>query len=91
MEFALWQHCNDVEGRMHNKKVLFSLLVYSYNLLYFTDNITDFIHYLFSQFLGNIRDAFEKNANLTNLLLDDFFTNAIHKAQVLLFCFEEYL
>ncbi|XP_002161527.2 6-phosphogluconate dehydrogenase, decarboxylating isoform X1 [Hydra vulgaris] len=35
-----------------------------------------------SQFLGNICDAFEKNPNLTNLLLDDFFKAAIHKAQL---------
>nr|XP_054768293.1 6-phosphogluconate dehydrogenase, decarboxylating-like [Lytechinus pictus] len=34
-----------------------------------------------SAFLGNIKAAFEKNPNLTNLLLDDFFKNAIHKCQ----------
>jgi len=30
-----------------------------------------------SRFLGNIRDAFERNAKLENLLLDDFFIEAI--------------
>jgi len=34
-----------------------------------------------SVFLGNIKDAFTKNPDLTNLLLDDFFHNAIDKAQ----------
>ncbi len=34
-----------------------------------------------SAFLGNIRDAFEKNPNLTNLLLDPFFETAVERAQ----------
>ncbi len=34
-----------------------------------------------SVFLGNIKDAFVKNPNLENLLLDEFFTKAIHNAQ----------
>lgn len=34
-----------------------------------------------SAFLGNIRDAFEKNAGLTNLLLDPFFESAVENAQ----------
>jgi 6-phosphogluconate dehydrogenase len=34
-----------------------------------------------SVFLGNIKEAFDKNPNLTNLLLDDFFKNAIHRSQ----------
>jgi 6-phosphogluconate dehydrogenase len=34
-----------------------------------------------SAFLGNIKDAFDKNAGLENLLLDDFFRSAIHSAQ----------
>jgi 6-phosphogluconate dehydrogenase len=34
-----------------------------------------------SVFLGNIRDAFEKNPDLTNLLLDPFFEAAIKNAQ----------
>jgi len=33
-----------------------------------------------SAFLGNIKAAFEKNENLTNLLLDDFFKEAIQNA-----------
>merc|ERR1712166_1242128 len=31
-----------------------------------------------SRFLGNIKEAFEKDPNLNSLLLDDFFKNAIH-------------
>lgn len=34
-----------------------------------------------SAFLANIRDAFEKDANLTNLLLDPFFETAVETAQ----------
>jgi 6-phosphogluconate dehydrogenase len=34
-----------------------------------------------SVFLGNIKEAFDKNADLENLLLDDFFKDAIHTAQ----------
>jgi 6-phosphogluconate dehydrogenase len=34
-----------------------------------------------SRFLGNIRDAFENNPELDNLLLDDFFREAVRKAQ----------
>ena len=34
-----------------------------------------------SVFLGNIKEAYEKNPNLENLLMDDFFNAAIHKCQ----------
>ncbi len=34
-----------------------------------------------SRFLGKIKEAFDKNPNLTNLLLDDFFTETINKYQ----------
>jgi 6-phosphogluconate dehydrogenase len=34
-----------------------------------------------SRFLGNIRDAFEKDPALTNLLLDSFFEEAVREAQ----------
>ena len=34
-----------------------------------------------SVFLNNIRDAFEKDAELTNLLLDQFFQDAVENAQ----------
>jgi 6-phosphogluconate dehydrogenase len=34
-----------------------------------------------SRFLGNIKQAFDKNPELTNLLLDGFFTGEIAKAQ----------
>ena len=41
-----------------------------------------------SRFLGNIKAAFDKNPALDNLLLDDFFRDAIHASQV---CFRPYL
>uniref|UniRef100_A0A9J2P7I2 6-phosphogluconate dehydrogenase, decarboxylating n=1 Tax=Ascaris lumbricoides TaxID=6252 RepID=A0A9J2P7I2_ASCLU len=34
-----------------------------------------------SRFLGDIKRAFDENPKLTNLLLDKFFTNAIHQCQ----------
>ena len=34
-----------------------------------------------SRFLGNIRDAFEKNPDLTNILIDGFFEAAVRRAQ----------
>ena len=34
-----------------------------------------------SRFLGDIKSAYDRNPNLTNLLLDSFFTDAIKKAQ----------
>merc|ERR1712168_1660956 len=34
-----------------------------------------------SAFLGNIKTAFDKNPDLSNLLLDDFFRDAIHSCQ----------
>ena len=34
-----------------------------------------------SVFLGNIKEAFDKNPKLNNLLLDDFFKSAIHDCQ----------
>jgi len=35
-----------------------------------------------SRFLGDIKAAFDRNPNLTNLVLDKFFTDALTKAQV---------
>ncbi len=34
-----------------------------------------------SRFLGKIKDAFDKNHNITNLLLDSFFSNAVNQYQ----------
>lgn len=34
-----------------------------------------------SVFLGNIKQAFDKDPSLSNLLLDDFFRDAIHSSQ----------
>lgn len=34
-----------------------------------------------SRFLGNIKEAFDKNPDLANLMLDDFFKKAIEKSQ----------
>jgi len=36
-----------------------------------------------SRFLGNIKSAFDKNQGLVNLLLDDFFKDAIDQCQVI--------
>ena len=44
----------------------------------FTMNVS----FYFSRFLGNIKEAFDKDSNLTNLLLDDFFKKAITDCQV---------
>ena len=38
--------------------------------------------FLCSRFLGNMKEAFDKNPSLTNLLLDDFFKSAILRCQV---------
>ena len=46
-------------------------------------SILSFIIHFYSAFLGNIKDAFIKNPDLQNLLLDDFFKDAIHKCQVI--------
>lgn len=40
------------------------------------------LSFICSVFLGNIKDAFIKNPSLQNLLLDDFFKDAIHNCQV---------
>jgi len=34
-----------------------------------------------SAFLGQIKEAYDRNPKLTNLLLDDFFKEAIHRCQ----------
>jgi 6-phosphogluconate dehydrogenase len=34
-----------------------------------------------SRFLGNIKDAFDKNPKLSNLLMDKFFMDAVHSCQ----------
>ena len=35
-----------------------------------------------SRFLGDIKEAYARNPNLTNLLLDPFFKDAINRCQV---------
>ena len=40
-----------------------------------------YLKLIFSRFLGNIKDAFDKDPNLTNLLLDEFFKVEIQKCQ----------
>jgi 6-phosphogluconate dehydrogenase len=40
------------------------------------------IDVFFSVFLGNIKSAYDKKESLENLLLDEFFTDAINKCQV---------
>jgi len=34
-----------------------------------------------SSFLGNIKEAFDKDPNIDNLLLDPFFKDVVHEAQ----------
>ena len=51
------------------------------NLLIVT-NTPGLVSLVYSRFLGNIKEAFDKNPNLTNLLLDDFFKKAIIDCQV---------
>lgn len=44
-----------------------------------------FVHFFppnFSVFLGKIKDAFDRNPQLQNLLLDDFFKSAVENCQV---------
>ena len=64
-------------------------MIYSYNfpisvLLYCYDIFSN----SFSHFLANIkkfqifRDAFNKDPELSNLLLDDFFRDAVHDCQI---------
>jgi hypothetical protein len=36
-------------------------------------------------FLGNIKEAFDKKPDLSNLLLDDFFKGEIQKCQVIIY------
>ena len=43
-------------------------------------SIIHFLHQI-SVFLGNIKEAYDKNPNLQNLLLDDFFKKEILKCQ----------
>ena len=47
-------------------------------------NTCMFIFFFFSVFLGNIKQAFDKNPNLSNLLLDDFFKKEVQKCQVMI-------
>ena len=54
-------------------------LLYFYLVVYFCNTL---LYSHCSVFLGNIREAFAKNSDLTNLLMDDFFTKAIHDCQV---------
>ncbi len=41
-----------------------------------------FKNYVLSAFLGNIKQAYDNNPKLDNLLLDPFFTNEVQKCQV---------
>lgn len=50
--------------------------------LYIFTNESTLFESCCSTFLGNIKDAFVKNPDLTNLLFDDFFRNAILSSQV---------
>ena len=43
--------------------------------------ITTSLH-IFSVFLGKIKEAFDRDSELQNLLLDNFFSNAVQDCQV---------
>ena len=47
-----------------------------------TDDGFDLRLWVFSVFLGNIKQAFDKNPDLSNLLLDSFFKEEIKDCQV---------
>ena len=69
VEPQLRRHRSHVEGRLYHQEQV--------NLLSST-----FSQNIFPRFLGNIKAAFDKNPSLDNLLLDDFFRDAIHNCQV---------
>ena len=75
LEIELRIDCINVERRLHHQEVTVE-----------SDppkNAWDFMSpFIFSRFLGNIKEAFDKNPSLQNLLLDDFFKNAILTCQV---------
>lgn len=48
----------------------------------FINIVLNILFFPFSVFLGNIKQAFDKNQNLSNLLLDDFFKKEVQKCQV---------
>lgn len=54
-------------------------MLYYYQVILTVLNI---LFFPFSVFLGNIKQAFDKNQNLSNLLLDDFFKKEVQKCQV---------
>ena len=58
--------------RLHHKKVNYLVLLAIMIVI---------VSYNNSVFLGNIKEAYDKNPNLQNLLLDDFFKKEILKCQ----------
>lgn len=64
------------------------LIVYVHAVLLSSDSdclsivVLNVLFFPFSVFLGNIKQAFDKNQNLSNLLLDDFFKKEVQKCQV---------
>jgi len=60
--------------------VLFEGILFSF--FFILNKIISLFFFIKSVFLGNIKSAYDKNGSLENLLLDDFFTDAINKCQV---------
>lgn len=58
-----------------------SIAIVSFLFSYYKYIIALSIRDCFSAFLGNIKQAFDKNPKLTNLLLDDFFAKAMKDCQ----------
>jgi 6-phosphogluconate dehydrogenase len=68
MGLELWRYCPHVAWWMHHSKVCFAFSFLCWLVL--TPH---------SAFLGEITKAYQKNPHLSNLLLDPFFTDALHR------------
>lgn len=60
----------------------YQVILTVYQLIPCNSCLKSLFFFPFSVFLGNIKQAFDKNPNLSNLLLDDFFKKEVQKCQV---------
>lgn len=60
----------------------YQVILTVYQLIPWNKKLINVHVFPFSVFLGNIKQAFDKNPNLSNLLLDDFFKKEVQKCQV---------
>ena len=77
-----------MERRVYHQKassshqfLLLTLVLYAYLIICFTILFLSLFPLPCSVFLGNIKEAFDKNPQLQNLLLDEFFKKEILKCQ----------